>query len=701
MAYQCLNDTDWSMLFVNERARDLTGYSPDDFLSSRITLARVIHESDRSWVSTQVDAAIEARDSFNLTYRIRHRDGQVRWVWEQGQGVFSEEGELLWLEGFIHDITEQQHSRHLQEAVYRIASAVTERSGQAFYHGLAEHLARALGADAAYLATFDEEAGAQQLAIQALVLFGRSRGSMCAAERTAFTDEVMETGYSVFTAGAGEAFPLFTDSTPAGLAGACVGVRLDSKQGSALGMMAVLFNQPIENPELSMSVMRIFGSGASAEIERQNYEQSIRTLAYQDSVTGLPNRVAFMEELERAGDQYLHQGQRLSLVFLDLRRFKELNDTRGTCFGDRVLSAVGERFTEVLEPDAYLARLGGNEYAVLLPGMDREALQAFMHRIQAQLDAPLEIHGEQCSIGTSVGGASFPGDAESMNELYQHASIALHHAKVCHSGIGLYDAAMARNLHRKEQLASHLRRALSRQALMLHFQPQFDLTSGELVGAEVLCRWHDEELGWVSPAEFIPLAEERGLIHELSDWVLAEGCRQLQAWKAEGKTLPGSLSINISAQQFDTEDLVERLRDLCLPVQPQELTLELTESAFMDDPAMAIKLSQRLREAGFRVAIDDFGTGYSSLAYLRDLHVDTLKVDMSFVRSMLRDERDRTIVETIVAMARTLGLRTVAEGVETRDHEQALRAMGCGASQGFYYGRPCDAAAFSRQWLSG
>lgn len=702
MAYQCLNDADWSMLFVNQRVEELTGYSAEAFLTGSISLARVIHESDRQWVADQVDAAIETRESFNLTYRLRHRCGHIRWVWEQGQGVFSEQGELQWLEGFIHDITEQQQSRHLQEAVYQIASAVTARSGQAFFHGLAEHLACAVGADGAYIATLDKgKSGVQELALQALVLDGRSRGSMCGLESTAFTERTIRDGYSIVTAGADEPFPMFTDSPRSGPAQACVGVRLDSREGRTLGLMAVLFNEPIENPELSMSVMRIFGSGASAELERQHYEQSIRTLAYQDTVTGLPNRIAFMEQLERAGGHYRDDGRSFSLVFLDLRRFKELNDTRGTHFGDSVLYAVAERFAEVLGPNDYLARLGGNEYAVLLPDTSKEMLQSAMAQLRNQLETPLVIGDEQCSISTSIGGASFPGDAEGVDDLYQHASIALHHAKLRHSGMGLYDTEMARTLHRKEYLAGRLREAMRRQQLMLHFQPQFDLVSGDLVGAEALCRWHDSELGWVSPGEFIPLAEERGLIHELSDWVLSQGCRYLQAWKAEGRPLPGTLSVNISAEQLDSEELVEHLRHICMPVEPQELTLELTESAFMDDPELAIMLSQNLREAGFRVAIDDFGTGYSSLSYLRDLHVDTLKIDMSFVRNMLRDERDRAIVETIVAMARTLGLRTVAEGVETSEHEKALQAMDCGASQGFYYGRPCDAEAFSRQWLSG
>lgn len=698
MAYQCRHDRDWTMIFVNDRARELTGYSKEDFLSSRVTLAGVMHDEDRDRVFSEVDAAVSVREPFTLNYRIIDRAGSQRWVWEQGQGVFSDEGALQWLEGFILDITAQQHSRHLQDAVYQIASAVTARSGQAFFHGLTEHLARAVGANAAFIATLADSSG-RELAMQALVLDERSRGAMACLEPTAFTEAVMGEGHCIMTANAGERFPVFTDTGERGSAEACVGVRLDSKRGEALGLMAVLFDTPIENPDLSLSVMRIFGSGASAEIERQRYDRYIQTLAYDDPVTGLPNRVAFMEQLKRSRAYCQQRNASLSLVFLDLQRFKELNDTHGTYFGDAVLSAVGERFAELLGDNDFLARLGGNEYAVLLPELEKDALGGFMRRIQSQLDMPLYVHGGLCSVSAYVGGACFPTDASSTDELFQHASIALHHAKECQSGRGLYDTRMAQTLYRKEQLHGRLKEAIRESRLMLHYQPQFDLASGAMVGAEALCRWNDPELGWVSPGEFIPLAEERGLIHELSDLVLREGCRQLQAWKAEGLRPPQTLSVNISAEQFSSEDLADRLQALCYPVKPEELTLELTESAFMGDPELATELSRRLREAGFQMAIDDFGTGYSSLAYLRDFNVDTLKIDMSFVRNMLRDRRDRIIVETIVAMARTLELKTVAEGVETEEHEATLRAIGCGETQGFYYGKPCDGAAFAARWL--
>lgn len=699
MAYQCRHDRDWTMLFVNEGAREVTGYTREDFLKNRVTLGGIMHEEDRDRVFHEVDAAVRNKQSFRLNYRLMDRHGSLRWVWEKGQGVFSDEGELQCLEGFILDITEQQQSRHLQQAVYQIASAVTARSGQAFFHGLTEHLASAVGADAAFIATLVSGAESR-LAMQALVLEGRSRGAMADPGVSAFTEAVMEHGHCVITRDANQPIPVFTDSSEKGTAQACVGVRLDSKRGEALGVMAVFFHTPIENPDLSFSVMRIFGSGASAEIERQRYDRHVKRLAYEDAVTGLPNRVAFMEQLELSGAESRHSLASLSLVFLDLKRFKELNDTRGTLFGDAVLAAVAERIAELLGPGDYLARLGGNEYAALLPGLDKDALPDFMHRIQDQLETPLYLGNEACSVSACVGGACFPNDADTVDELFQHTSIALHRAKRSSTGQGLYDTTMAQALYRKEDLLARLQEALRQQTLMLHYQPQFDLASGAMIGVEALCRWFDPELGWISPGEFIPLAEERGLIHELSDWVLREGCRQLRAWKAAGLTPPATLSVNISAEQFDSEDLADRLQALCYPSNPEELTLELTESAFMGDPELAMTLCRRLREAGFQLAIDDFGTGYSSLAYLRDFHVDTLKIDMSFVRSMLRDERDRTIVETIVAMARTLDLKTVAEGVETGEHEAALRAMGCGASQGFYYGKPCDAERFAEQWLA-
>jgi EAL domain-containing protein (putative c-di-GMP-specific phosphodiesterase class I) len=259
---------------------------------------------------------------------------------------------------------------------------------------------------------------------------------------------------------------------------------------------------------------------------------------------------------------------------------------------------------------------------------------------------------------------------------------------------------MRHTLERRQWMTERLHVAILERRLELYFQPQVDLHTQALTGAEALCRWHDPEWGWVSPGEFIPLAEERGLIRLLGDWVLEEAARQLSEWQAAGTPLPGRLSINISAQQFADPRLTTHIATLTSSVSPSAIALELTESDFMRDPDQAVIITQAMRQAGYALFIDDFGTGYSSLSYLRRFAADALKIDISFVRDMLDNHHDRAIVQTIIAMANTLDMKTLAEGVESAAQAALLAEMGCNQAQGYWFGKPLSADSFARTWLS-
>jgi len=288
------------------------------------------------------------------------------------------------------------------------------------------------------------------------------------------------------------------------------------------------------------------------------------------------------------------------------------------------------------------------------------------------------------------------------SELFNAASIALHHAKRRDSSTCPYTQTMRHALQRRQRMTERLSAAISDHHLELYFQPQVDLSSGQLTGAEALCRWHDAEWGWVSPGEFIPLAEERGLIRALGDWVLEESARQLIAWNSQClMPLPVRLSIKISAQPFADPQLTSHIAQLTAGVSPTAIALELTESDFMRDPDQAIDITHTMRQAGYALSIDDFGTGYSSLSYLRRFAADALKIDISFVREMLENRHDRTIVQTIIAMAQALEMKTVAEGVETQEQARLLAEMGCNEAQGYWFGRPLPANEFAAAWLSG
>ncbi|MCG6657756.1 sensor domain-containing phosphodiesterase [Halomonas campisalis] len=485
-----------------------------------------------------------------------------------------------------------------------------------------------------------------------------------------------------------------------------MGVPIKAPDGQLLGLMAILDSQPLALADYAPEVLRIAAAQAGAELARQAAERERRSshhrieqLAFWDSVTGLPNRRHFMERLNDSFDRASRQGSALGLVYLDLQRFRQINDTQGHALGDRLLAAIAARFGAVTAPGEFVARLGGDEFMVLLMDTDPAAMAGAIERYRRSLSPPIPIAERRFAIAASAGAALFPSDAEDAQSLFQHASIALNHAKRSGDRTRFFSPSMADELYQREVLQVRFIDALARNGLSLHFQPQFCLVSGKLIGAEALCRWQDDTLGWVSPGDFIPLAEEQGLIGRLGDWVLDAACRQLERWEAQGKAFPGRLCVNVSAQQMDDPQLAEHVQRLTARVAPGRIGLELTESGLMRNPDQTVSITRALRAAGFGMAIDDFGTGYSSLTYLKRFAADTLKIDMSFVQDMLESSHDRAIVATIIAMAQTLGMRTVAEGVETHDQAEALKALGCSGVQGFYFGRPVDADSFAAHWL--
>ncbi|SDJ47770.1 putative bifunctional diguanylate cyclase/phosphodiesterase [Billgrantia gudaonensis] len=432
----------------------------------------------------------------------------------------------------------------------------------------------------------------------------------------------------------------------------------------------------------------------------QHLERLAEQLAYWDSVTGLANRRHFMERLDDACRQARRTAGSLGMLYIDLHRFRQINESQGHECGDRLLAAVAARFSDVVAADEFIARLGGDEFAVLCGTANRVHLEEAVARYRQSLASPIPVDGRHFTLSLSTGVARFPRDADDAGALFQHASIALNHAKRGGRRTRFFTRPMAEAMHQKARLQARFLEALQHERLTLHYQPQFSLANGELIGAEALCRWHDELLGWVSPGEFVALAESQGLASILGDWVLESACRQLQRWEQAGTPFPGRLCVNVSAQQMDDPRLAGHVQQLATRMRPGLLGLELTESGLIRDPEMAVGITRTLCRAGIGMAIDDFGTGYSSLAYLKRFAADTLKIDMSFVHDMLKSSHDHAIVATIIAMAHTLGMQTVAEGVENADQANALRALGCSGVQGFHYGRPVDAATFTACWLT-
>ncbi|GIX21817.1 MAG: hypothetical protein KatS3mg121_0600 [Gammaproteobacteria bacterium] len=435
------------------------------------------------------------------------------------------------------------------------------------------------------------------------------------------------------------------------------------------------------------------------EDERRRATERIQQLALYDVLTGLPNRALFLDRLKQALAAAQRRGRRGAVFFLDLDRFKEINDTRGHDVGDQVLIEVAARLKAVVREEETLARLGGDEFVALLPRLSSAAEAARVaERLLAALAEPLDVAGQRYRLSAGVGIAFFPDEGDRVEQLLRHADIAMYRAKAAGGGYCFYHPEMSAHLNQRLDLARRLAQALEQGRLVLHFQPQVRLPDGRPCGAEALLRWHDADLGWIDPPQIVALAEERGMIHALGEWVLGAACRQLAAWDKAGFVLPGRLAINVSARQLAdprfVDDALHHVRAAGLA--PERIEFELTESGMMLDPARAVELIRALKDAGFAVAVDDFGTGYSSLAYLQRFTVDKLKLDLSFVHHMLDSAPSRAIVEAVLAMARGLDLVALAEGVETAAQAQALAALGYEQAQGFYFGRPLAADDFRR-----
>ncbi len=438
--------------------------------------------------------------------------------------------------------------------------------------------------------------------------------------------------------------------------------------------------------------------------ERKASERRIHRLAYYDALTHLPNRTLFQDRLHTALQQAERNGQWVVLMFLDLDRFKPINDSLGHAAGDRMLQEVATRLSACVSQDDTVARMGGDEFTLLLPSQgDREialkrAIQV-AELILGRLARPFTLEGREFFVTASIGVALSPQDGTELSLLMKNADTAMYHAKeMGKNNFQFYQAEMnARALERLE-LESDLRRALELGEFVLHYQPQFTGDGRRLTGAEALLRWQHPRRGLVPPSEFIPVLEEIGLVAQVGDWLLAEACKQLRSWHKAKVRVP-KVSVNLSARQFADGQLGERIAAILYEtgIPPACLELELTESILMSDVAEAMQILSGLKRLGLAIAVDDFGTGYSSLNYLKQFPIDVLKIDRSFVDGLPHGEQDAQIARAIIAMAHSLNLMVIAEGVESQAQLDFLREHGCDEVQG---GRPMPAEQFGMLYAS-
>jgi len=448
--------------------------------------------------------------------------------------------------------------------------------------------------------------------------------------------------------------------------------------------------KPIHYAVLSQRVRRI--------IEANRAEKRIRHLAYNDVLTGLPNRTLFFEQLAQGIALAESNQHQLAVLFMDLDRFKYVNDNLGHDVGDRLLAAVAQRVRNSVRNIDTVARLGGDEFTVVLGDLDGPAAAATAaQHICRVLASPFQIDGHDIFVTSSVGIAMYPHDGADVATLVKHADSAMYRAKRSNTGFQFYEASMELSISEHVRLESDLRRALEQQQLQVYYQPQATLADGRIVAMEALVRWQHPQRGMISPMEFIPLAEETGLINPLGDWVLRSACAQLQRWIAQGLP-PLRVAVNLSVRQLLQKDFAATVEAALADtgLAPHLLELEITEGTLMEHAADTLSALHRLRELGVRLSIDDFGTGYSSLSYLKRFPVDIIKIDRSFVRDLPQDADDAAIVTAIIALAHSLRLEVVAEGVETEAQLRFLQAQRCDLLQGYHLSPAIPAEQFER-----
>jgi diguanylate cyclase (GGDEF)-like protein/PAS domain S-box-containing protein len=438
--------------------------------------------------------------------------------------------------------------------------------------------------------------------------------------------------------------------------------------------------------------------------KRKQAEETIKHLAYHDALTGLANRTLFQDRLTVALAQARRKKQTAAVMFLDLDRFKAVNDTVGHALGDHLLQGVAERLTGLVRDGDTVARVGGDEFALLLQEVERaEEVAEVAERVLDALRQPWVLNGQEFRITTSIGIAMFPNDGEDADSLLRNADTAMYRAKEQgRDNFQLYTPDMNARIAERLALENSLRHGLERGELLVYYQPQVDIASGKIVGMEALVRWQHPERGLVFPAEFIPVAEETGLIVPLGEWVLRTACAQNKAWQAAGFP-PMRVAVNLSARQFQQRDLIEVVDEVLTEtgLEARWLQLEITEGVAMQDVESNIAVLRELREMGVQIAIDDFGTGHSSLSYLSRLPIDVVKIDQSFIQDLTTDPNDAAIARSIIVMAHNLKLRVIAEGVETEEQLAFLKKRRCDEMQGYLFSKPAPAEAFEEMLRQG
>ena len=664
IVYRCRHDAHHTLEFASQGCLAVTGYETTQLLHNHcVDFGSLKHPGDQLWVAEAMALALRERRPFDLEYRLIHANGSIRWVWDRGVGVHDALGNVQAIEGLIQDVTSRKEAeQRLREAERR-------------YRGLFDNALEGI-----FRTTMD----------------GRYLGANPALANIYGFDSPEELIGSLHNIGS----QLYVDPERRSEF-----MRIITSRGSVSGFESQVYRKNRDIIWISENARVIVDDNGDLQgyegtvediTERKLYQSRIEQQANFDSLTGLANRSLLQDRLRQAILTAASYGTRLAVAFIDLDRFKFINDSLGHHVGDELLKTMASRFHACVHERDTVARVGGDEFVLLLNSAGGvEEVRVVLERLLATVTRPwMTEHGEY-QVTCSIGVALYPDDGADAQTLLKHADAAMYRAKDSgRSNFQFFTREINTLMTERLELEGKLRRALERDQFQLQYQPRVDLATGRILGAEALIRWHIPGEPPILPERFIALAEETGLITPIGKWVLHTACAQNKAWQDLGLP-PIVVSVNVSARQFRANDFVrsvaETLRETGL--HPGCLELELTESIMHDAPQQ-VRMLGELKRIGVQVAIDDFGTGYSSLSSLKRFPLDRLKVDRSFVEHIARDADDAAIVRTIIALGRNLGLKVVAEGVETAEQIQFLRQHACDEVQGYYFSRPLPAPRF-------
>ncbi|MGI2328153.1 putative bifunctional diguanylate cyclase/phosphodiesterase [Planococcus sp. YIM B11945] len=423
--------------------------------------------------------------------------------------------------------------------------------------------------------------------------------------------------------------------------------------------------------------------------DRKKAEEKSAYLAYHDTLTGLPNRLQFTEKLK----QFVESPQQIAVLFIDLDKFKMINDTRGHTVGDKLLQQIAQRLRNCMSEKDIVFRMGGDEFTVILSAKTKPEVSEIVERILAEIRKPIFIEDHVLYLRSSIGVSFYPTDGENIEELIKKSDIAMYNSKLSGgNSYKFFNSSMNSSFEERVGLEQNLHSALDNEELVLHYQPQIDPKTGFIYGAEALIRWMHPERGLVPPDQFIPIAEETGLIIPIGEWVLRTACLQAVEWNRKYDH-PFHMAVNLSIKQFVNNDIVGTVKKILQEtgLNPHILELELTESIFLENTESVIATMNELKKLGVRISIDDFGTGYSSLSYLKDFPIDSIKIDQSFIRNASDNKKTISIISAIISLAQKLDLKSVAEGIETPEQFDYFKTEGCDLAQGYYFSRPLPA----------